>query len=106
SEFVCNQRTHHQPRPQAKIETVLARVLAVDPTEKLLLLLGGERARAPRPLARSQCTQPAPFPLRFFQPFIDDLTTEAVRRDHRAGLLALPNTLNRHPANLFQSFVV
>src|SRR5215475_1335570 len=59
---ICLQSACARPTAStAKIETMLARILAVDPTEKLLLLLGGERPRAPRGLARTQRTQSTPF---------------------------------------------
>src|SRR6266852_3921921 len=56
AEFVCNQLAHHLSCPQAKIKAMLARVLAVDPTKKLLLLLPGKPARTSATLPRAQRT--------------------------------------------------
>src|SRR5208337_958742 len=43
-----DELAHYQPRPQAKIKTMLAWVLPVDPTKKLLFLLQREAARSTR----------------------------------------------------------
>src|ERR1019366_1400101 len=104
--LVGDQLAHHQPRPQTKIETMLARVFAVDPTEKLLLLLGRETARPPCTFPCAQRAQAAPFTLRFSQPPINHWTSEPVGSDHHARSLALPHALNRHQPDLFQRFVV
>src|SRR3974390_650496 len=45
SELLPNELSHHQPRPQTKIKTMLAWVLPVDPTKKLLFLLRRKTAR-------------------------------------------------------------
>src|ERR1700730_9633625 len=105
-ELVRNQLAHHQPRPQTKIETMLARIFAVDPAEQLLLLLGRETPRPARTLPRTQRTQAAPFTPRFSQPPINHRTSEPVGSDHHARPLALPHALNRHHPDLFQRVVI
>jgi hypothetical protein len=85
---------------------MLARVFAVDPAEKLLLLLGRQTARPACTFPRAQRTQAAPFTPRFPQPPINHRTSEPVGSDHHARSLAVSHPLNRPQPDLFQRLVI
>src|SRR5262245_39353965 len=93
-------------RPEAKVEPVLHRVLAVDPTKHPMFL---SRCQAARPSAgrfRRQCLETVATPAHRLEPAIDRAAVHAKTVDHSTWPFAFANTLNRHPANAFKRRVI
>lgn len=86
AEPLLDQRCHNLPRPQSEVESVLARILAVDPTPHLQLLRRCQLVLRPRVLARAQGFLAAAS-LRP-QPTVNRGAAQSVALHHAARILA------------------
>jgi hypothetical protein len=103
AKLLLDQRGDDLPRPQPTVETVLPRVLAIDPPAYLELLLGRQGRRRPRMCARLEGRLPTA-PLRL-QPLVDRGATQPVALDHAARALAVLHAPNRQKAQRLGRFV-
>lgn len=87
AKLLGNELRHDLPRPQPKVETILARILADDPTAHLLALPTVELGLWPASLAQEQGRLPSL--LMAAQPRIDRGPTQAQRTHHLTGALAI-----------------
>src|ERR1700733_10932001 len=101
-----NQRSHHRSCPQPEVQTILSRVLAVDPAEHLLLLPRRQTPWAPRCRPRFQRTQPDTRLGCRGKPLIDGGAVEPVGCDDHRSCLALPHPLDCHQSDGLQGSVV
>src|SRR5450830_381559 len=102
SEPLFNQVGDDPPSPQTEIEPVLPRILAHDPTADLQLLTRAHLRGTAAGLSRAECPLPT---TRFTKPLVDGCPAQAVRLDHFARLLAIPDTAHRHQADCFAALV-
>src|SRR5437899_1202858 len=103
AEFLRDQRRHNLPGPQAKVEAVLPRVLAIDPAPHLEFLSrrqGGFPSRM-FPRREGRC---APAPLGP-QPFVNRGATQPIALDDIARDFAVLHPLDRHPADRLRGLV-
>ena len=103
AELLRDQRRHNLARPQAKIEAVLARGLAIDPAPDLELLARRPGWRPARMFPRRQ-GRLAPAPLGR-QPLVDRRPTQPVPLDDRTRGLALLHPPDRQPADRFRGLM-
>jgi len=105
-ELLLDQTGDHGPRPKAEIQTILARIFAVDPGNPLFLPARRKCARTPRRRSRPQ---------RFYglagtgcdsEPLVDRGAIESIRDDNGGCPFAFSNTLDRHQAYRFKRLVV
>ena len=106
AETLGNKVTSDLARPQAKVETVLHRVLAVDPTKDLMFLSRCEAAWSSAGRLRRQCLETATTSACRLEPAIDRAAVHAETGDHITRPLAFANTLDRHLADRFQRRVI
>src|SRR4029077_14656744 len=106
TELPLNKLCHHRSRPQPEVQTILSRVLAVDPAEHLLFLPRRQTSWASRCRPRFQRTQPdTRFGCRG-KPLIDGGAVETVGCDDHRSCLALTHTLDRHQSDGLQGSVI
>jgi len=106
AELPRNEIGHDGARPQAEVQTVLARIAAIHPAEHLAFLRRGQGPRPSRSLRRTQGADPDPrLPTRCY-PFIDGRPVESVRRDHGRRRLPFAYPVDRHQADRFQGRVI
>ncbi len=102
-EPLLNQGRHNLAGPQTKVEAVLARVLASDPSTNLELLSRRQRWRAPRMLARLEGRLATP--LLGLHPLVDGCATQPEALDDPTGGFALLHSPNRQQADGFRGLV-
>src|SRR5262249_15264139 len=102
-EFFLHHLGNDPPRPQTKVEPVLAWILAADPPAHLPLLAHAQR----RGSARRRSRMKRSFATLFVraQPRIDCSATQPVALHHRTWILSIPPTLDRHPPDGFRGLV-
>ena len=105
-ESLGDQFAHDLTCPQTKIEPVLHRGLAVDPTKHLPFLRRGQGPWATGRRARRQRLESLAPPARHLELAVDRAAVKTVAGDHLARALALTHTLDRHLADGFQSPVI